>query len=280
MSDGDLQLLHSVDAQAVVVEAVEIGIGKAIDIEARRKLLRDVDAVLELHRRAVDAGLDKWMTVAVREQATHELDYLSQSLDRALDALGQLSPLAESALRPNLFDTESPIGNLIGDEAGLDAGTRKAAMRVYLDHFRGLVGLVDSVQGMLRVIALERSAEKPEDWPARGFDGSKDGPVVPSLEALSVALSRYAALARFKTEDLRAQSSKRGRPAEIIQRALTLALARIWHEHAGMEPTIDNYSGESPFLRFARASARVVDPSYDGQAALRDMLAPRLKKPV
>jgi hypothetical protein len=286
MSPNDYRVLTNAADRAALLEALPGDSEACSSVEAQVRVLGEIDAILDLHQRALSAGLDDWQTAKARKKAAEELTEFADHLNEALDALDNLGPLARTALDTDVFDPQSVLGEVVAtsEQAGLDGGGRKGAMRIYLDHYRALVSMLDSTRPMLQLLAAERGSAKPEDWAARGFDGQQDGPFVPPVNQLPCrALRRYVALARVKAQDLREAPSKRGRHSSAVDRVVTYCLMRIWREYTGEGPSVDyrpykeHQAEGGAFLEFARRCVRIVDRDYDGQGALREILDSRVR---
>ena len=126
------------------------------------------------------------------------------------------------------------------------------------------------------------ASERPEDWPPLGFDGNKDGPLVPPLDHLFDrlpirALHRYSEIAWIQAQALRDYAPGPKRFAVGTGRVLTMCLVDVWREHTGKAPWFSN-SKESPAERFVTIAGRVVDPEFDGHGLLREIRAKGVRK--
>ena len=224
-------------------------------------VLVEIDQILIDYSAIRDAKLDRWQTRGSRDQASKELEELASCLESSLSRLERLSPLARAALAPDLFDESSVLAILMRSMEIL----RPSVWNAYEKRFRSLVGDVETSRELLIRLRF------PNRYPDAGRTGGPMEPMI-TAEQLSAGLHQHAAMAQAMASHLSELPLKRGRHPSLSDLFVTERLRDVWERYTKRRAAVSKGGEEDGrFLNFARACAKIVDPTYRGRGALDDL---------
>ena len=221
----------------------------------------DIVQCLEAYSDLRAAGVDAWRKKRNRESAVDELEDLRFKLEEALRALDNLSPQPAAAFY-GLFHGSNPLGRFVGQLDNPWGG----AFRLKL---RPLIGEVDQSRVLLQVVLPSNE------------NGIVEHRVVPLLppETLNKDLKQRARLAELQAKRIREMAPVEGHHLVMSDLAVIMRLAEIWRRYTGCEVSItrsdkttERSGAGGPFLRWARVCAKVVNPDFNGEGALKTFL--------